>query len=58
MNTAVSDYLHAVVEQQWPLLVVVLDRPFAGDLRVSPAPFKQSALAQFWTVQPESTASH
>ncbi|MEU2632410.1 hypothetical protein [Kitasatospora sp. NPDC007106] len=30
------------------LLVVVLDRPFAGDLSVSPAPFKESALAQFW----------
>ncbi|MFE4356539.1 DUF4239 domain-containing protein [Kitasatospora sp. NPDC056800] len=30
------------------LLVLVLDRPFAGDLSVSPTPFKESALAQFW----------
>ncbi|WP_346766410.1 hypothetical protein [Streptomyces sp. CB01881] len=30
------------------LLVLVLDRPFAGDLCVSPNPFKQSTLAQFW----------
>ncbi|MGK5629126.1 DUF4239 domain-containing protein [Streptomyces sp. URMC 123] len=30
------------------LLVLVLDRPFAGDLSVSPAPFKEGALAQFW----------
>ncbi|MEU1285950.1 DUF4239 domain-containing protein [Kitasatospora sp. NPDC005856] len=30
------------------LLVLVLDRPFAGDLSVSPAPFKESALARFW----------
>ncbi|MER7752548.1 DUF4239 domain-containing protein [Kitasatospora sp. NPDC097643] len=30
------------------LLVVVLDRPFAGDLNVSPKPFKESSLAQFW----------
>ncbi|MFG2819149.1 DUF4239 domain-containing protein [Kitasatospora sp. NPDC048365] len=40
------------------LLVVVLDRPFAGDLCVSPMPFKQSALAQFWPVQPGPTTSH
>ncbi|TVZ79081.1 uncharacterized protein DUF4239 [Streptomyces sp. BK340] len=31
------------------LLVFVLDRPFAGDLSVSPAPFRQGALAPFWT---------
>ncbi|MFF9011585.1 hypothetical protein ACF09C_01225 [Streptomyces sp. NPDC014870] len=30
------------------LLVVVLDRPFAGDLSVSPAPYKEGALAAFW----------
>ncbi|MEV6979428.1 DUF4239 domain-containing protein [Kitasatospora sp. NPDC093806] len=30
------------------LLVLVLDRPFAGDLCVSPQPFKESSLAQFW----------
>ncbi|MFF4324762.1 DUF4239 domain-containing protein [Streptomyces sp. NPDC001568] len=30
------------------LLVVALDRPFAGDLSVSPAPYKEAALAQFW----------
>ncbi|MFF2614713.1 DUF4239 domain-containing protein [Kitasatospora sp. NPDC058046] len=30
------------------LLVLVLDRPFAGELSVSPAPFKESALARFW----------
>ncbi|MFG2875155.1 DUF4239 domain-containing protein [Streptomyces sp. NPDC048337] len=30
------------------LLVLVLDRPFAGDLNVSPQPFKESTLAQFW----------
>ncbi|MEU6239237.1 DUF4239 domain-containing protein [Kitasatospora sp. NPDC047058] len=30
------------------LLVLVLDRPFAGDLCVSPQPFKQSELARFW----------
>ncbi|MFD0278514.1 DUF4239 domain-containing protein [Kitasatospora sp. NPDC127111] len=30
------------------LLVLVLDRPFAGDLCVSPQPFKQSTLAKFW----------
>ncbi|MFD4656399.1 DUF4239 domain-containing protein [Kitasatospora sp. NPDC058444] len=30
------------------LLVLVLDRPFAGDLSVSSAPFKESALARFW----------
>ena len=31
------------------LLVFVLDRPFAGDLSVSPAPFRQGALAPYWT---------
>ncbi|MFD7909045.1 DUF4239 domain-containing protein [Kitasatospora sp. NPDC059747] len=30
------------------LLVPVLDRPFAGGVSVSPEPFKQSALAEFW----------
>ncbi|ARE76048.1 DUF4239 domain-containing protein [Streptomyces sp. NPDC059558] len=30
------------------LLVVALDRPFAGDLSVTPAPYKEAALAQFW----------
>ncbi|MFD9127840.1 DUF4239 domain-containing protein [Kitasatospora sp. NPDC059571] len=31
------------------LLVLVLDRPFAGELSVSPTPFKEGVLAQFWT---------
>ncbi|MFE1951642.1 hypothetical protein ACFW9D_14355, partial [Streptomyces sp. NPDC059524] len=31
------------------LLVLVLDRPFAGDLSISPAPFREGALAQYWT---------
>ncbi|MER5862860.1 hypothetical protein [Kitasatospora sp. NPDC002040] len=30
------------------LLTVVLDHPFAGDLSVSPDPFKEGSLAQFW----------
>ncbi|MEU3772351.1 DUF4239 domain-containing protein [Streptomyces sp. NPDC032472] len=30
------------------LLVMVLDRPFAGELSVSPSPYKEAALAQFW----------
>ncbi|WP_189945889.1 bestrophin-like domain [Streptomyces roseolus] len=30
------------------LLVLVLDRPFAGDLSVSPAPYKEGALARYW----------
>ncbi|MFF3617116.1 DUF4239 domain-containing protein [Streptomyces sp. NPDC002580] len=30
------------------LLVFVLDRPFAGDLSVSPAPYREGALAVFW----------
>ncbi|WP_030207415.1 DUF4239 domain-containing protein [Streptomyces sp. NRRL S-87] len=30
------------------LLVLVLDRPFAGELSVSPNPYKEGALAQFW----------
>ncbi|MGG7569022.1 DUF4239 domain-containing protein [Streptomyces sirii] len=30
------------------LLTLALDRPFAGDLSVTPAPFKEGALAQFW----------
>ncbi|MFG2872401.1 DUF4239 domain-containing protein [Streptomyces sp. NPDC048338] len=36
------------------LLVVVLDRPFAGELSVSPAPYKEGALAQFWEPGPET----
>lgn len=34
------------------LLVVVLDRPFAGDLSVSPELFKQGKLEQFWKPSP------
>ncbi|WP_371525203.1 DUF4239 domain-containing protein [Streptomyces sp. NBC_01283] len=30
------------------LLCLTLDHPFAGDLAVSPAPFKEGVLAQFW----------
>ncbi|WP_327257237.1 bestrophin-like domain [Streptomyces sp. NBC_01244] len=30
------------------LLVLVLDRPFVGDLTVSPEPFKESSLSPFW----------
>ncbi|MFF8609602.1 DUF4239 domain-containing protein [Streptomyces sp. NPDC015346] len=30
------------------LLVLVLDRPFAGELSVSPAPYQEGALAQYW----------
>ncbi|BAJ26115.1 MULTISPECIES: DUF4239 domain-containing protein [Kitasatospora] len=30
------------------LLTLVLDRPFSGDLSVSPKPFKEGALSQFW----------
>ncbi len=30
------------------LLTIVLDRPFAGGFSVSPSPFQQGALAQFW----------
>ncbi|MFJ7069907.1 DUF4239 domain-containing protein [Streptomyces sp. NPDC101115] len=30
------------------LLIVVLDRPFAGELSVSPAPYKEGALARYW----------
>ncbi|GAA0290263.1 hypothetical protein GCM10010302_31010 [Streptomyces polychromogenes] len=30
------------------LLVIVLDRPFAGDLSVSPAAYTQGALERFW----------
>ncbi|MEU8499827.1 DUF4239 domain-containing protein [Streptomyces lavendulae] len=30
------------------LLVFVLDRPFSGDLSVSPAPYREGALAQYW----------
>ncbi|MGW0362726.1 bestrophin-like domain [Streptomyces sp. NPDC002990] len=31
------------------LLVLVLDRPFAGQLSVSPAPYREGALAQYWS---------
>ncbi|MEU9130389.1 DUF4239 domain-containing protein [Kitasatospora sp. NPDC048540] len=31
------------------LLVFVLDRPFSGDLSVSPSPYREGALAQYWT---------
>ncbi|MFD0372461.1 DUF4239 domain-containing protein [Streptomyces sp. NPDC059071] len=31
------------------LLVVVLDRPFAGELSVTPAPYKEGALARYWS---------
>ncbi|MFC8506736.1 DUF4239 domain-containing protein [Streptomyces sp. NPDC057411] len=31
------------------LLVFVLDRPFAGDLSVSPAPYREGALARYWS---------
>ncbi|WP_405982778.1 DUF4239 domain-containing protein [Streptomyces sp. NBC_00158] len=31
------------------LLVFVLDRPFAGDLSVSPAPYREGALSHYWT---------
>ncbi|MFG2879563.1 DUF4239 domain-containing protein [Streptomyces sp. NPDC048337] len=34
------------------LLVMAMDRPFAGDLSVSPEPYKEAALAQFWA-QPQ-----
>ncbi|WP_426405097.1 hypothetical protein ACN9M0_37360 [Streptomyces sp. R-07] len=30
------------------LLVFVLDRPFAGELSVSPAPYREGALARYW----------
>ena len=30
------------------LLVFVLDRPFAGELSVSPAPYREGALAAYW----------
>ncbi|MEV4442141.1 hypothetical protein AB0K09_24670 [Streptomyces sp. NPDC049577] len=30
------------------LLVLTLDRPFSGDLTISPAPFKEGILAQYW----------
>ncbi|MCX5377661.1 DUF4239 domain-containing protein [Streptomyces sp. NBC_00091] len=30
------------------LLVLVLDRPFAGELSVDPSPFREGALVQFW----------
>ncbi|WP_199870114.1 hypothetical protein [Streptomyces sp. Root66D1] len=30
------------------LLVFVLDRPFAGELSVSPAPYREGALATYW----------
>ncbi|MEU6880426.1 DUF4239 domain-containing protein [Streptomyces sp. NPDC046712] len=31
------------------LLVFVLDRPFAGELSVSPAPYREGALEKYWT---------
>jgi hypothetical protein len=31
------------------LLVLVLDRPFAGDLSVTPTPYREGALAQYWS---------
>ncbi|MFB0627081.1 DUF4239 domain-containing protein [Streptomyces sp. AB3(2024)] len=31
------------------LLVFVLDRSFSGDLSVSPAPYREGALARYWT---------
>ncbi|MET9129660.1 hypothetical protein ACGFZG_21855 [Streptomyces antibioticus] len=31
------------------LLVLVVDRPFAGELSMSPAPYREGALAQYWT---------
>ncbi len=31
------------------LLVLVLDRPFADDLRVGPAPYQEGALARYWS---------
>ncbi|MFB6840275.1 hypothetical protein [Streptomyces sp. NPDC056361] len=39
------------------LLVLVLDRPFAGDLSVSPAPYRQGALAQYWTDSPNASTN-
>ncbi|MEU6985725.1 hypothetical protein ABZ946_20195 [Streptomyces sp. NPDC046324] len=38
------------------LLVVVLDRPFAGELSVSPVPYQEGALAQFWEPAQEASA--
>ncbi|MFE1291511.1 DUF4239 domain-containing protein [Streptomyces sp. NPDC058751] len=34
------------------LLVFVLDRPFAGELSVSPAPFKEGSLTRYWSGAP------
>ncbi|MER5309241.1 DUF4239 domain-containing protein [Streptomyces sp. NPDC002773] len=31
------------------LLVLVLDRPFAGELSVTPAPYQEGALARYWS---------
>ncbi|WP_406863806.1 DUF4239 domain-containing protein [Streptomyces sp. HUAS MG47] len=31
------------------LLVVVLDRPFSGELSVTPAPYREGALARYWS---------
>ncbi|MEX0173291.1 hypothetical protein [Streptomyces sp. LMG1-1-1.1] len=39
------------------LLVLVLDRPFAGDLSVSPAPYRQGALARYWTESPNASTN-
>ena len=33
------------------LLVVVMDHPFAGQLAIGNAPFKEEAMAQFWAVE-------
>ncbi|AQT72945.1 DUF4239 domain-containing protein [Streptomyces sp. fd1-xmd] len=38
------------------LLVVALDRPFAGDLSVSPRPYKEAVLAQFWAPDGDAPA--
>ncbi|MFJ3901642.1 DUF4239 domain-containing protein [Streptomyces sp. NPDC090025] len=38
------------------LLVVVLDRPFAGELSVSPAPYREGALARYWPAGSTPTA--
>ncbi|MEV4436533.1 hypothetical protein [Streptomyces sp. NPDC049585] len=36
------------------LLVLTLDRPFSGDLSISPAPFKEGILAHYWHEPPEA----
>ncbi|MEV8590851.1 DUF4239 domain-containing protein [Streptomyces sp. NPDC051180] len=37
------------------LLVLVLDRPFAGELSVSPEPYRQGALAPYWGETPNES---